>query len=156
MTVDKYLDQIDELLDNSWNLPLAEGKAMVDIKKLRNLVDDVRLNLPQEVKDAKAIVADRELILSDAKAEANGIIQRAEQKSRQMISQNEIVKEAQNQSSEVLLDTKTRVKELERKSVDFSENTLKKAEDALVLALNQVKTTRIAIRQQINGSRKND
>ena len=153
MTVDKYLDQIDELLDNSWNLPLGEGKAMVDMKKLRNLIDDLRLNLPQEVKDAKAIVADRELIISDAKAEANSIIQKAEQKSRQMISQNEILKEAQNQSNEVLLDTKTRVKELERKSVDFSENTLKKAEDALALALNQVKSTRMAIHKQINGNK---
>lgn len=148
MTVDKYLDKIDDILEESWNLPLMGTKRAVDVNKLRDLIDEIRMNLPQEVKDAKAIVADREQIIRDARAEAEDIIKRAESKARALISQEEVLKEAQNAASNMMTDSKTKSREMERAALDFSENALKKSEDALVLALNEIKSTRLAFRQQ--------
>ena len=47
MAIDKYLDRIDDALEEAWGLPFTGGKRMIDVEKLRELVDAVRLNLPQ-------------------------------------------------------------------------------------------------------------
>ena len=57
MNIEEILDLLDELLDRSWNLPLSGGRCVVDAEKVRDLLDDVRLNMPTEIKQAKAIVA---------------------------------------------------------------------------------------------------
>ncbi len=148
MTVDKYLDKIDDLLEEAWNLPLMGTKRMVDVNKIRDLIDEIRMNLPQEVKDAKAIVADREQIIRDARSEAEDITRRAETKARRLVAKEDILKEAQSKAAELLNDARSKAREIERASLDFSENTLKKSEDALLLALNGIKSTRLAFRQK--------
>ena len=57
MNIDEILDVIDELLDRSWSLPLSGGRCVVDADKVRDLIDDIRLNIPAEIKQAKAITA---------------------------------------------------------------------------------------------------
>ena len=55
MNIDEILDEMDELLDKSPSVPFSTHKAMVDIDRLRDLINDVRLNIPQEIKRAKLI-----------------------------------------------------------------------------------------------------
>ena len=73
MNIDEILDNIEELLDRSWSLPLSGGRCVVDADKVRDLVDDIRLNLPSEIKQARGIVADRSEIIDNAKREAEQI-----------------------------------------------------------------------------------
>ena len=67
MNIDDILDAMDEMLDRAWNLPLTGGRCVVDAEKVRDLIDDIRLNMPAEIKQAKQIVADRTDIISVAK-----------------------------------------------------------------------------------------
>ena len=76
MNIDEILDVIDELLDRSCSLPLSGGRCVVDADKVRDLIDDIRLNIPSEIKQAKAIVSDRTDIISGAKKEAESIIRK--------------------------------------------------------------------------------
>ena len=70
MPIEEILDQLDELIDRSWSLPLTGGRCVVDADKVRELLDDVRLNLPTEIRQAQSIVADRTAIVEEAKKEA--------------------------------------------------------------------------------------
>ena len=72
MNVDELLDLLDETLEESTNLPFTGGKRMVDVDKVRDIIDDVRLNMPTEIKQAKAIVNDRAEIVAGARREAEG------------------------------------------------------------------------------------
>lgn len=152
MAIDKYLDRIDDLLEEAWNLPLMGNKRMLDVQKIRDLLDEIRRDLPDEIKGAKAIVSDREEIINDAKAEAKDIIKRAENRAKQLLSDEEIVKTAKAKATEMLGETQARTKEMERAAIDFSENSLKKSEDALLIALNEVKSTRMALRTRSKKS----
>ena len=67
MPIEEILDQLDELIDRSWSLPLTGGRCVVDADKVRELLDDVRLNLPTEIRQAQSIVADRTAIVEEAK-----------------------------------------------------------------------------------------
>ncbi len=152
MAIDKYLDKLDDLLEETWALPLTGGKRMIDIDKVRDIIDDIRMHLPQEIKEAKAIVTDREQIIKDAKLEAEDIIKRAETRARGLVAEEEIVKSAKARANEMINDSYMKSKEMERAALDFAENSLKKSEDVLLLNLNEVKSARMALRSQIKNA----
>ncbi len=151
MSIDKDLDKLDDMLEEAWNLPLMANKRMIDFQKVRDIIDDIRLHLPQEIKSAKAVVSDREQIIADARREAEEIVKRAENRARQLISEEEIYKEAQAKATQHVNESVSKSREIERAALDFSENSLKKSEDALVLALNEIKSTRLALRSKSKG-----
>ncbi|MEG0750681.1 MAG: ATPase [Oscillospiraceae bacterium] len=152
MGIEKSLDKLDDLLEEAWNLPLMGNKRMIDFQRVRDVLDDIRMHLPQEVKDAKAVVSDREDIIRDARREADDIVKRAENRARQLVSQEEIFKEAQVRANAMLNESAAKSREMERAALDFAENSLKKSEDALVLGLNEIKSTRLALRSKAGRS----
>ena len=105
MTVDELLEQIDDMIDKAWSFPLSGGKCLVEADRLRDLIDDIRGNMPSEIRQAKAIVADRADIIATAKREAEGIVRTAEERARNMVAHEEIVRQAQQKANEVLRRT---------------------------------------------------
>ena len=87
MNIDELLDVMDETLEEAVNLPFTGGKRMVDVEKVRDIIDDIRLNMPAEIRQAKAIVQDRADIVESAKKEAEAIVKRAEDRARAMVAQ---------------------------------------------------------------------
>ena len=51
-TIESILNDIDELLEDSWSLPLSGGRCVVDAEKVRDLIDSIRMNMPAEIKQA--------------------------------------------------------------------------------------------------------
>ena len=94
-SIDEILNEMDEVLEDSINLPFSGGKRMVDVEKIRDLMGEIKLNLPDEVRQAKAIVQDRADIVAAAKKESDGIIHRAEERAVVLVSDAEIVKASQ-------------------------------------------------------------
>ena len=148
MVIDTNLDKMDELLEEAWNLPFTGGKRMIDIEKMRNLIDDIRLNLPRELKEAKAIAADREDILRSAEREAEEIVRRAEKKAKVLVSHEEISKAAREKATEILTEAAKKARELQNTSVGFADGTLQASEAALSEALKQVKDVRARLRKK--------
>lgn len=64
MNVEEILDMLDEMLDRAWNLPMTGGRCVLDAEKVRDMIDDIRANMPAEVEHAKKIVADRAEIVA--------------------------------------------------------------------------------------------
>ena len=92
-TIESILNDIDELLEDSWSLPLSGGRCVVDAEKVRDLIDSIRMNMPAEIKQARAVVADRNQILSLAKGEAEALIRKAEERAKQLLEQESIVRQ---------------------------------------------------------------
>ena len=146
MNIDEILDVIDELLDRSWSLPLSGGRCVVDADKVRDLIDDIRLNIPAEIKQAKAIVADRSDIIDNAKKEAEAIVRKAEDRARALVSEQEVVKAAQARASEILSQAQMKSREIRQAAQEYWDGCLMKTEELLVRSLTEVKATRQAFR----------
>ena len=112
MTLDELLEQFDEVLDSGIKIP--GKKTVVDIEKLRAVVDDIRLNIPSEIKQARGIVADRTEIITTAKHEADGIIRNAEERAKAMVAEQEIVKLAQEKATEIISNAQTKCREMKK------------------------------------------
>lgn len=146
MSIEEILDVLDELLDRAWSLPLSGGRCVVDADKVRDLLDEVRLNLPGEIKQARSIVADRGEIISVAKREAEGIVQRAEDRAKALVSKEEIVKQSQARATELMQQAQMKSREIRSAAQDYSENVLRQTEESLTRSLSDVKGTRQGLR----------
>lgn len=146
MTVEEILDTLDEMLEKGLSLPFSGGKTVIDNEKIGELLDEIRINLPLELKTSKQILNERGEIIATAKREADAIIRRAEDRARALIAQEEIVKQAQQRVNDMVTKAQQKAKELKGASQEFSDDLLKQTEEVLAKQLNDVRTTRQAMR----------
>lgn len=144
MNMEELLDKLDEILDNSMKLP--GGKSVVSIEKMRIVIDDIRLNVPQEIKQARGIVADRAEIIANAKKEAENIIHNAEERARAMVAQEEITKLAQQKANETVAQAQAKSREMRKAAQDFVEEIMRRVDESLTVNLSEVRKTRQALR----------
>ncbi len=67
MNIEELINALDEIILAGWSLPLTNGQCIVDREKVKDIIQDMRLNIPTEVMHAKAIVADKNEIIAKAK-----------------------------------------------------------------------------------------
>ena len=147
MNMDDLMEQLDELLEDGFKMP---GKRVVlDIQKVRAIIDDMRMTMPTEIKQAKGIVADRADIINNATREAGSTIRMAEERAKAMVAQEEITKLAQAKAGEILAAAQKKSREMRKAAQDFVDDLLTRADEQLSANLNEVKKTRAALRQQI-------
>jgi len=144
MNIDELLDTLDEMIDKSWGLP--GGRCFIDAEKAREIIDDIRLSMPKEVRQAKAIVADRSEIIKSARSEAAGMVKSAEEKAKLLVQQDEITRLAQERANEIFSESSQKSKEMKIAAADFADNLLRASEENLNIALGEVKQARQALK----------
>ncbi|MCH5324321.1 MAG: ATPase [Eubacterium sp.] len=145
MSIEEILDAMDEILDNAKQIPLTGGKSAVDVSDFRDYINQVRLNLPGEIRQAQALVNDRKIIINDARAEADSIIRRAEEKAKQMVSEEVITKQAQQRAHDILTSAQTKAKEIRTATNDYVESMLSRVDELLADNLTDVRKTRASL-----------
>lgn len=146
VTVDDYLQELEQMVKNAMKLPLSGGRVVLDGQNVEDILLDIRDAMPQECRQARAIVADRTKIIQDAKREAESIIRVAEEKARAMVSQNEIVKQAQQKANDLLNQTQQKCREMRRVSNEYVDDLMRRTDDALAANLSELRKTRQSIK----------
>ena len=147
MNVNEFLDTIEDTLEESTSMPLSGGKRLVDVEKVRDYLDDIRANLPGELRQAQQIVNDRAQIVDTANAQAQAIVKKAEERARILVSDAEIVKAAQQRAAEITAAAQSESRTLRQTVTDYCDNMLKTTEEAMVENAAQVKNVRANLRQ---------
>lgn len=142
MNVEELIDELYAMVEKAWNLPLSHGRAVLDSDEVRKILDEIKQALPQEIRQAKAIVADRAQIISDARQEAETIVRLAEERKKAMINQSEIVKQAQQKSNDMISQTQAKIREMRKASNDYIDDLMKRTDDALAANLAELRKTR--------------
>ena len=133
MNVEELLEMMEETLEAGTIVPFSASKRMVDVDRMRDIIDEVRNNLPDE-------------ILQNARIESENIIQQAEERARVLTSEQEIVKRSQQHAAEILSAAQKSAKELTRKATLYCETILKNSEEVLGRSMADIKNTRMNLR----------
>ena len=149
MSIEEILEMMDDMLDKAVNVPFTNKKSLIDVDKMRELIDEVRLNLPNEIKQARDLVNDRKTIINDAKNEAANIVTRAEQRAQSLVAQQEIVRQATAKANEINAAAQAQTKELRDMTNKYVDNMLTKVEELLSNDIIDVKKARSALKQTI-------
>lgn len=149
MSIDEILETMEDMLDKAVNVPFTAKKSLIEVDKMRDAIDNIRVNLPNEIKQARELVNDRKTILNDAKNEAANIIARAEQKAAAMVAQQEIVRQATARANEMNSAAQEQTKALRDMTNKYVDNMLTKVEELLSNDLIDVKKARTALKQTL-------
>ena len=147
--VEDLIDDIHDLLDKAWDLPLSGGKSVVDVKKVREILENMRKALPEDIAQAEKIVADRAQIIESAQAQADDIIARAEERRKQLVDEQEIVQDARRRAEEMETAARKQAEDIIEQSLRFADDLLKRTEDGLSLQLSEIRRTRASVKSSM-------
>lgn len=150
MSIDEILEEMDELLDKAASVPFMSHKKVVDGERLRELINDVRLNMPHELKEAKKIEFDCQRILNEAKINAEAIIRKAEERAAQIVSKEAIVVEAKKKAIDMLTKAQAASKNLQQTAAASVNKLINDTENYYTKNLQEIK----AVKAKLNGGKK--
>ena len=139
VSIESMLEALEELLEEGVGVPLSGGKRFVDVEQARDIIDDIRINMPQEILQAKAIVQDKAQIMAKANKEAEDIVRRAEERARHLVDQQEIVFKATEKAKEITQTAQAQASQLKTTVTEYCNTMLNNTQEQLQKSLNEVK-----------------
>lgn len=144
--VQELIDMLYSMITEAWGLPLGAEKCVIERDKVLDLLDEIKAQLPTELAEAKRLVASRTEYVNNAKREADSMRKVAEQRARQLVDQEEIVRAAKQRANEIVASAEAKATELKRVANDYADDVLRRTEDAISEAMNQVHSARSRFR----------
>ena len=144
--VEELLDMLFEMIDEAKNAPLSSDKCVIERDRALDLIDDIRSQFPMELGEARKMMANRAEMVASAKREADAIRKSAEDKARQMLSEDTITLQARQRANEMVQQAEERSRELKRSANEYCEDALRRTEEAVAEAYDEIKTSRARFR----------
>ena len=141
MEIFTLLETLEDILENSKNLPFT-NKGLVDKEEMLELIKEIRIKLPDELKQAKWVKEVRQRILVEAQKEADGIVKEAENRIISMIDEHEITRKAYEQKAQIIETANEMSREISKGTKEYADNILEKVEGVLQEALKTVENNR--------------
>jgi cell division septum initiation protein DivIVA len=101
MDLDYLIDRLEELLDRSTRIP-ATSRVLINEDEYLRLIDQMRISVPQEIKNARQVEADRDAVLATAQAQAENMIAVAREKAAALVADHTVLRQAEKRADEVL------------------------------------------------------
>ena len=123
---------------NSFKIPFT-SKGFVDKEELLETIQEIRLKFPDELKQAKFLIEDRQRIMAEAQKEADNIIKNATDKVNVMVSEHEITKLAQEEAMKIMESAQNDARNMRMATKEYVVKTMGGLEASLTDALMKVK-----------------
>ena len=144
--VEELLDMLFDMVDEAKNVPLSSDRCMIERDRALDLIDDIRAQFPVELSEAKKVMDSRADLIASAKREAEAIRRQAEEKAKQMLSEETILLQAKQRANELMQQAEDRSRELKRSANEYCEDALRRTEEAVAEAYNEIKQSRARFR----------
>lgn len=141
MEILSVLEALEDLIEKSLSVPFS-GKCLVDKEEILEIIKEVRLKLPDDIKQAKWVKEERQRILMEAQKEANTILKDAEGKLASLIDEHEITKKAYEQANEIIGNAQKNAREIRLGTRDYADSVLNKVEEILKDTMEVIKMDR--------------
>jgi len=141
MDIMALIDRIEELVESGRAVPFSSNK-MVDPDKIFEIVDEIRAQFPDELKQARWIVKERQEMPEEAEKEANRVLEEARDRAQAIASEQEVVKLAEQQAAAILDDARTKEREIRLGAEDYADEMLANLEVNLGKLLTAVQRGR--------------
>jgi len=138
MDILHLIDRLEELFNESRAVPLTRN-VMVDEDKMLDIIDQMRIAIPEEVKKAQQIIAQKERFLAQAQEEANRTVDIARQKADDLVQRDLIVQEAQRRAEQIVAQARLDADATRRDADDYVVDALSHLQDELEKIASQVR-----------------
>ena len=138
MDILHLVDRLEELFNESRPIPLTHN-VIVDEDRILEIIDQMRISIPEEVKKAQQVLAQRDRMMAQAQEEANRTIALAKKKGEEIVERDAIVQAAQARAEQILEQARGDVENVRRDADDYVIETLGALESELTRLLTQAR-----------------
>jgi hypothetical protein len=146
MDILHLVDRLEELFNESRSVPFTHS-VVVDEDRMLDIIDQMRVSIPEAIRKAQQLLAQRDRILAQAQEEANRTLSLAKEKSEQVIERDSVVEAAKARSDQIIQQAKMECDQTKREADGYVLDTLEKLENELSKSLTQVRNGIEAMRQ---------
>ena len=123
MDVLVLIDKLDDLIHNARPVPLTD-QVRVDREEIYDLLDQMRATIPEEIKQARWIVKERQEMLAEAKREAERVVREARDQQARLISDEEVYQQAERAAEEIIEDARDTERQIRLGAEDYADEIL--------------------------------
>ena len=138
MDILHLVDRLEELFNEARSLPFTRS-VIVDEDRMLELIDQLRITIPEEVKKAQQLLADKERILAQAREEASRTVALAREKAEQMAEKDSVVQTAQSRGEQIVAQARAEAQQTRDDTDDYVVDSLANFETQLERLLTQVR-----------------
>jgi cell division septum initiation protein DivIVA len=138
MDILHLVDRLEELFNESRSIPFTHS-VVVDEDRMLDIIDQMRVSIPDEIKKAQQLLAQRDRLLAQAQEEANRTLALAREKSEQMVERDQIVQAAQARADQIIEQSRGEGESTKREADQYVLETLTNLEMELDRTLSQVR-----------------
>ncbi len=156
MEIFTLLEALEDILERSKSVPFTE-KSLIEKGQFLDIIKEIRLKLPDELKQAKWIKEERERIIAEAQKDADAIVKEAENRIISMIDEHEITKKAYDKKTEIIADANEMFREITQGTNTYVDGILANIENNMVelgKTLNGVEMSIQSALETIQNNRK--
>lgn len=143
MEIFTLLETLEDIMERSRTIPFTD-KGIVEKDEVLEIIKEIRLKLPDELKQAKWIKEERTRILQESQKEADDIVKEAENRIISMIDEHEITRKAYEQKAEIIETANEMSREISKGTKDYADSILANLETAIndvMVSLNETIST---------------
>ena len=133
------------------NLPLSSEKCILERDSALDLLDEIKAQFPMEIMEARKLQAARAEYIASAKREGDLIRKQAEEDAKRILAADELTAQARERGKEILKTAEERSRELRRAANDYCEDALRRTEEAVAEAYDEIKRSRARFRAAAGG-----
>ena len=137
MDILQLIDRLEELFNDAKAVPFTHN-VVVDEDKMLELIDQMRIAIPEEVKKAQQIVAQRDRVMAQAQEEANRTLAIARDKADQLVQKDIVTQEAQRRADQILAQARAEAEGIRADADNYVLDTLMPLQDQIAKVSNQV------------------
>ena len=123
MDILHLIDRLEELFNNSRPIPLTHN-VIVDEDKFLDIIDQMRISVPEEVKKAQTVFSQKDRVMAQAQEEANRTLQLAREKADAMIEKEVLVADAQRRSSQIIDQARVEAEDIKAGADEYALDAL--------------------------------
>ena len=154
MEIFTLLETLEDMLEKGRAVPFTE-KCIVEKNELLDIIKEIRLNLPDELKQAKWIREERERIIAEAQKDAEDIVKEAENRIISMIDEHEITKKAYDKKNEIIAEANDMYREYSKDATNYADGILSNIEENMVKLGENLSAAEEAIKLALETVRNN-
>ncbi len=144
--IEDIITSLYDMIQDARAMPLGADKCILERDKVLDMLDEIIAQLPAELKQSRTIVESRNELIGQARREAESIIRQAQEKARQLVTQEAIYQEAKRKCQEMVNETQNQITQLRKVSNDYMDDALRRTEEAIAQSLGEVRDTRVKLR----------
>ena len=138
MDIQHLVDRLEDLVDEGRHLPFSKS-TLIDEERALELIDQMRISIPEEIEKAARVLAQRDRILAQANEEAARVVQLARERGDQMIDQQTLVQTAQNRAANIIEAAKQEAEGITGDADNYVLDSLSHLEQDLIKLLTIVR-----------------